>query len=244
MRGRLGAQLGAKRKGNPHEDKTRMDPGKGDSKMNAHSVTQGSPEWMALRRGVPTCSRFDQILTAVTGKPSASQSKLIDELIAESLCPIEEEISRYVSPQMEQGMKLEAEAKCAFEFEYAQGAPVSDVGFIMSDCARFGGSPDLLVGADGGAEIKCPQPAAHIGYLRAGVLPSDYKLQIHGYMIVTGRKWWSFFSYARHLPRFHLRIERDDFTEKLARELAAFAEKYNEARKAFDLPPLGNPISK
>lgn len=200
---------------------------------------QRSAPWYAARRGIPTCSRFDQILTAVTGKPSASQSKLIDELLAESLCPVEEALPEYVSPEMEAGMRLEAEGRCAFEFEFAGGAPVRDVGFILSDCGRFGGSPDALVGDDGGVEIKCPQGSAQIGYIREGVLPAAYRLQLHGYMIVTGRKWWSFFSYARHLPRFHLRIERDEFTAKLAAELEAFCEKYNRARVAFGLPPLG-----
>ncbi len=200
---------------------------------------QRSAPWFAARRGIPTASRFNMILTPARGDPSTQQAKLIDELLAESLCPVEEALPEYVSAEMEMGMRLEAEGRCAFEFEFANGQPVRDVGFILSDCARFGGSPDSLVGEDGGLELKCPQPATHIGYLRAGALPADYKLQLHGYMIVTGRKWWSFMSYARHLPRFHLRIERDDFTEKLARELAAFAEKYNEARKAFDLPPLG-----
>ncbi len=200
---------------------------------------QRSAPWYAARRGLPTCSRFDQILTAVTGKPSASQSKLIDELLAESLCPVEEALPEYVSPEMEAGMRLEAEARCAFEFEFANGQPVRDVGFILSDCGRFGGSPDSLVGEEGGLELKCPQPATHIGYLRAGTLPADYKLQLHGYMVVTGRKWWSFMSYARHLPRFHLRIERDDFTAKLAAELESFCAKYNAARVAFNLAPLG-----
>lgn len=200
---------------------------------------QLSAEWFNVRRGLPTCSRFDQIMTAVTCKPSAGQSKLIDELIAESICPPEEAIPSYVSPEMEAGMKLEAEAKCSFQLEYANGAPIKEVGFILADCARYGGSPDLLVGEDGGAEIKCPSPSVHVGYIRAGELPSIYKLQIHGYMIVTGRSHWSFFSYARHLPPFHLRIERDEFTAKLEAELLNFCQKYNDARVAFGLKPFG-----
>lgn len=200
---------------------------------------QRSAAWYEARRGIPTCSRFDQIVTAVTGKPSSSQAKLIDELLAESLCPVEEEIPEYVTPEMEKGMRLEAEGRCAFEFEFAGKEPIREVGFILSDCGRFGGSPDALVGEDGGLELKCPNPATHIGYIREGVLPSAYRVQLHGYMVVTGRKWWSFMSYARHLPRFHLRIERDDFTAKLAAELDAFCAKYNKARVKFGLPPLG-----
>lgn len=207
--------------------------------MTVLNAPQRSAEWLAARRGIPTCSRFDQILTAVTGEPSKSQSKLIDELLAESICPVEEKLPEYVTPEMEYGMKLEAEARCAWEFEFAKGQPVQEVGFILSDCGKFGGSPDALVGGDGGLELKIPSPVTHIGYLRNGKLPNDYKVSVHGYMVVTRRKWWSFMSYARHLPRFHLRVERDDFTTKLEKELHAFCEKYNAARVAFGLKPLG-----
>ncbi len=200
---------------------------------------QRSGPWYAARRGLPTCSRFDQILTAVTGKPSAAQSKLIDELLAESLCPVEEALPEYVSPEMEQGMRLEAEARCAYEFEFANSQPIREVGFILSECGRFGGSPDALVGDDGGVELKAPSPSTHLGYIRGGTLPNEYRVSVHGYMVVTGRKWWDFASYARHLPRFCIRVQRDDFTAKLAAELEAFCAKYNAARVAFNLAPLG-----
>lgn len=207
--------------------------------MTTTNAAQRSEAWFEARRGVPTCSRFDKILTAVKAQPAAAQSALIDELIAESICPPEEGFIRPASIEMEYGMKLEAEARCAFELEHAT-EPVKEVGFILADCGMFGGSPDALVGESGGVEIKCPNAATHIGYFRAGVLPNEYKCQLHGYMIVTGRNWWSFFSYARHLPPFHLRIVRDEFTAKLEAELLAFCERYNKARALFDLPPFGS----
>ncbi len=58
-------------------------------------------------------------------------------------------------------------------------------------------------------------------------------------MIVTGRPWWSFFSYCRNLPPFHLRVTHDVFTDKLAAELLAFCARYNAVRAEFDLPPFG-----
>lgn len=190
---------------------------------------------------MPTASRFSQILTAAKGQPSSAQETLINELLAESICPPEEGFIRdaYISPEMEHGMKLEAEARCSFELEYAAG-PVREVGFVIHASGMFGGSPDALVGADGGVEIKCPAAATHIGYFRDGVLPMIYRTQVHGYMIVTGRDRWDFFSYARNLPPFHMRITRDDFTAKLEAELLAFCERYNKARAVFDLPPLGS----
>lgn len=205
--------------------------------MKTVAVKQGSAEWFAARRGLPTASRFDQILTPVTMKPSSSQAKLIDELIAESLLPGSNEPER-LSEDMRSGMILEAEARCSYELGHATDK-VSEVGFLIHDSGLFGCSPDALVGETGGVEIKCPNGTTHIGYVRAGVLPADYRCQAHGSLIVTGRPWWDFFSHHRGLPPLCVRVVRDDFTAKLEAELFAFCARYNEARAKFDLPPIG-----
>lgn len=204
--------------------------------MKTFNVPQRSDEWFSLRRGIPTASRFDMIMTAVTCKPSSSQNKLIDELISESLLP-PERIER-PSADMEHGMILEAEARCGYEFGFAP-AKVTEIGFVLSDCGRFGCSPDGLVGEVGGVEIKCPNPATHISYVRGGGLPNDYKTQVHGSMIVTGRKVWDFFSYARGLDPFCVTVQADEFTEQLRAEINRFCEKYDRARALFGLKPLG-----
>jgi hypothetical protein len=203
--------------------------------VNVLDVKQGSEAWLAARRGLPTASRFDQILTPVTMKPSSSQTKLIDELIAEALIP--DAPATRITEDMRAGMVLEAEARCAYELGNAT-APVKEVGFVLAECGMFGGSPDALVGEDGGAEIKCPNATTHIGYIRAGVLPADYRCQVHGYLVVTGRKFWDFFSYHRGLDPFCVRVEPDEFTAKLAAELTRFCAIYNEARAKFNLPKL------
>jgi len=201
---------------------------------------QRSDAWYALRRGLPTASRFDAILTPKTAEPSKAQDSLINELIAESIQPPEQGFIRhYISPEMEQGMKLEGEARCSFELEYAKGQPVKEVGFIMHDCGLFGGSPDALVGDDSGLELKVPNLSTHIGYVRAGALPPEYRCQVHGSMIVTGRNSWWFFSYARGALPFTILVKKDDFTKKLEDELYVFCSKYNEARKLFGLQPIG-----
>lgn len=206
-------------------------------------VPQRSLAWFHARRGIPTCSRFDSIMTPVTAKPAKAQESLINELIAESIAPPDAGFIKpqYISEDMEQGMKLEAEARCAYEMEHAP-EPVSEVGFVLHDSGLFGGSPDALVGEAGGCEIKCPLLSTHIGYVRNGVLPDAYKCQVHGYLLVTGRKWWDFFSYARGTAPFHLRVTCDEFTDKLALELRIFCAHYNAERAKFELPPIGNPL--
>lgn len=205
--------------------------------MIALTMPQRSDAWFAARRGIPTASRFDMVLTPKTGNPSASQAKLINELIAESVLPAEEGVILPITDEMEYGMKLEAEARCAYELEHTSGN-VKEVGFVLHDSGLFGGSPDAFVGDVGGVEIKCPAAKTHIGYVRDGELPDDYKCQVHGHLIITGRPWWDFWSYCRHFDPFLVRVERDEFTAKLEAELFAFCARYNEQRVRFGLPPI------
>jgi len=202
-------------------------------------VEQRSEQWYAARRGMPTASRFDMILTPAKAEPAKAQETLINELLSESILPPQKGVIKYTSEEMFEGMRLEGEARCAFDLEYAKG-PVSEVGFVIHESGMFGGSPDALVGDDAGAEIKVPSGPVAISYLRAGILPVEYRCQVHGYMIVTGRKAWHFFSYSRSLPAFHLLVHWDEFTDKLQKELFNFSEKYNKARVQFGIQPLGN----
>ena len=207
--------------------------------MTVLDHAQRSEAWYDARKGLPTCSRFDAILTPKEGKPSKGQDKLMNELIAESLLPPQEGFIRGpMTPEMEHGICLEAEARCAYELEFAK-EPVREVGFIIAEGGLYGGSPDALVGDNGGVEIKCPNLSTHIGYVRAGILPTEYKCQVHGYMVVTGRAWWDFFSYTRNVPPFLIRVHRDGFTESLANALADFCAEYNRVRSSFNLSPIG-----
>ncbi len=202
--------------------------------MKLFPVIQKSPEWFALRRGVPTASRFDQILTAAKGQPAAAQEGLISSLIAESLIELPE---GYQSDAMAAGTAMESEARDYYQLTHATG-PVTEVGFAVHDCGLFGGSPDALVGEDGGLEVKCPNATTHIGYIRAGVLPREYGMQVRGYMVITGRRWWDFESYHRGLPTFCIRQVWDELTDKLAAELPIFCGRYNAERAKFNLPSI------
>jgi len=206
--------------------------------MTASDAPQRSEAWFDGRRGLPTCSRFDKIMTSVTGARSKSQDVLINELIAESVMPPSQGLIRPTSADMEYGIIMEAEARCAYELEYATQA-VTEVGFILHDSGLYGGSPDALVGDTGGVEIKVPKGETHVGYTRAGVLPPEYRLQVHGYLAVTGRAWWDFFSYSRYFPAFLVRVNRDEFTVRLEAELLDFCGRYNAERAKFNLPPIG-----
>ena len=188
---------------------------------------QGSLEWHAARRGIPTASEFHKILTAKTEKISTQSDDYICELIGELHSQfLPKWAQSYTSRAMDYGAETEAEARNFYAM--ATDEPVERVGFIVTDDGRYGCSPDALVGIDGGLELKCPALKTHVRYLLQGELPPDYKAQVHGALLVTGRPWWDFLSYAPGLPAFLVRVRPDGFTEKLRTALDVFWRLFQE----------------
>ena len=196
--------------------------------FTAEECPQGSDTWFDLRKGVLTASRMGRILTPKTGKLSAQADGLINELIGEKLSLIPPEgVENYTNRSMRWGNICEAEARSWYAME--RNLEVQQVGFLQTDDGRFGASPDGLVGEDGGLELKCPQSSTQVGYLLAGELPGDYRAQVHGSLIVSGRAWWDFLSYSPGLAPLLVRVVPDEYTRQLRVALEMFWEKYQEA---------------
>lgn len=195
--------------------------------MRVIECTQMSGDWWKARRGIPTASDFDKILTPKQMKPSASQEGFIHQLIAERYANIWPDQSGYVSPAMAYGVENEERARA--DYAFVQNVDVIQVGFCLSDCERYGCSPDGLIGDDGGLELKCPNLETHTRYLLEGVLPAEYRCQVHGELLVTGREWWDFVSWSDSLPVFRVRVTPDSFTAALKSELEKFCDKYAKA---------------
>lgn len=186
---------------------------------------QRTPEWYAARKGVPTASDFDKIITS-TGIQSKQRQKYLYQLAGERLGGIVDE--SYQSFAMLQGVEKEAEARALYELLHE---PVKEVGFCISDCGRFGCSPDGIVGEDGLVEIKCPIISTHVEYLLKckDECPSDYFQQTQGQLLVTGRKWVDFVSYFPGLPPLIIREEPNEvFQRLLKKELELFCAELNE----------------
>lgn len=197
--------------------------------FSATDYAQLSPAWYAAKLGIPSTSNFDRIITPGTGKLSKSADKYAAELIAELFCLDHGAMTETpMNAAMRHGVSCEPEARAWYAME--RNCEVTIVGGCTTEDGRFWASTDGLVGEDGVLELKCPKGATHAGYLfDGGKLPDEYKPQVHGELLVTGRQWVDFVSYVAGMPRQILvRVERDEYTVKLAKALDEFHVRYLE----------------
>jgi hypothetical protein len=198
-----------------------------------YMMAQYSPQWWQVRAGIPTASAADRIITP-TGKPSAQAKKYALELIADR-CQLTPNFftDRPVTRDMANGTNMEPEARKWYRFE-REVAETQMVGFCVTEDGRFGCSPDALVDEGGCLELKCPKVTTHLEYLDEGVLPAEYRPQVHMHLIVTGRKWCDFVSYAPTKGAqmgFIVRVLPDEYTAKLRVALEDFYSLYQETIK-------------
>lgn len=196
--------------------------------MRIVPVIQGSEQWEQLRKGVPTASNFDKIITPARGQLSTSWPGYAAELIANELGVL---IPPMPSFWMERGIELEPYAVKAYE--QVTGVETQVAGFVWpDDHERYGCSPDRLVGIDGLLEAKCPKPETLIEYHLNGTLPANYRPQVQGQLLITGRLWCDFFAYHPDLKPFLLRVERDEkYISALSEALDEFCVKLAEMRE-------------
>lgn len=172
--------------------------------MRIINCRQQTEEWDRWRNR-PTCSEFDQFITPAKGQFSASATKYAAKIVSKRL-------GTYTEPPpsfwMEWGTEHEPNAK--HWYKKAFGVDVREVGFVLpDDTDAYGGSPDGLIGDDGVIEIKCPSPETLILYHANGVFPVEYRPQVQGLLLVTGRLWCDFVAWHPGLTPFVIRVEPD-----------------------------------
>ena len=133
---------------------------------------------------------------------------------------------------MRNGSAMEPTARRYYEFD--NDCEVKECGFITTDDGRFGYSPDGLVGDDGLIELKSPKHHTHVAWLRAGIVPPEHLAQCHGGLLVTGRAYIDFMSYAEGLPPLLVRVEPDEKTEALRVALERFWDEYQAAKALIE----------
>lgn len=201
--------------------------------MKLYTVEQGSDDWLQLRAGKITASRFkdarDRNKPAkgeTIGKPSAKCTAYAAEVAVERIAgrPV---AMKFQSWQMKEGQEQEPAARNAYDVE--TGHVVQEVGCLATDDDLFLYSPDGLIGEDGLLEIKTLlSPDVIVRVVGGGDL-SDYIDQCLGGLWLTGRKWLDLVLWAPVLEpigralTIH-RINRDENAiEALEADLIAFA---------------------
>ena len=216
-------------------------------------VEQGTPEWFKARMGLPTASRFSEILAEGGGERGLPQT-VIDAMVKSGctaaqlaaamkgaksrsagamrtryLRDLAAEIIR-ASPEEETYTNAHMERGKAMEddarrmYSFMMDAEPQRVGFIKN--GRKGCSPDSLIGDNGGLEIKTALGAIQIERLQRGILPTEHVAQVQGSIWVAEREWWDFVSYSPGLPVLIVRAQRDEeYIAKLASAVDAFNEE-------------------
>ena len=179
--------------------------------QDAIHLEQGTDEWKMARLGHVSASNLDAVMAKVkTGEAKTRLDYKIRVATEQITNAIQDS---YSNQYMEWGIEQEPFARMAYEARTESF--VEKTGFWKHpDIKWFGCSPDGLVGDDGLIEIKCPKSTTHVKYLLDNQLPDDYYWQVHGQMLVTGRKWVDFISFDPRMPEhkqlFIIRVNRDE----------------------------------
>lgn len=192
--------------------------------MESRQIIQRSPEWFLFRSGKVSASKVADVMATTKSGPAAARKNYMMELLCQRLTGNVEQ--GFNSAAMQRGIDMEPMARSAYEVD--TGVMVVEVGSIQHPLIEgFIASPDGLVNDDGLVEIKSPNTATHIEFLRTGKPDGRYVWQMMAQMACTGRKWCDFVSFDDRLPE-HLqykkvRVERCGKTiEKMETEIRSF----------------------
>lgn len=192
------------------------------------AMLQKSAEWIEARKGNFTASEFHRLMadakrpmtqSELDERPKGSRTTTIvdPEILSDGamtyILEVAGEIltgmsadSDYMNKAMEWGILHEPLARKLYS--KVMGKEVKEVGMVKWKNSKYVcGSPDGLVGADGGIETKCPEKnARHLENLllkdwrELKEKHNDYYWQCIGGILLAERKWWDFVSFS---PNFN-----------------------------------------
>lgn len=189
--------------------------------MESNSLVQGTDDWHLSRIGRFTSSEIHRLMKDVSREmtdqelsdPGKTKNKttVVDlsllsdgamtyvyEKVAEDLTglPAKAEVD---SDATRWGKEWEPEARKMYERVFK--VQVQEVGNIIID-KRTSGSPDGLIGDDGGVEYKCPYIMSN--HVKNLLIPNaddlkkehpEWYWQIQDLLFITKRKWWDWVSF-------------------------------------------------
>lgn len=185
------------------------------SSLEIIDCEQNSEAWFEARRGLPTASRFSDVLAKGEGK---TRRKYMLTLAGEILTGAPAE--SYSNGFIDRGHVMEPEARRLYAFMF--DAEPQQVGFIRN--GDKGCSPDSLLDDAGVLEIKTQKADLLIDTLLKGTFPAEHVAQCQGALWVAEREWIDIAVYWPGLPLFVKRAHRD---EAYIAKLAAAVKDFN-----------------
>ncbi|GMA26163.1 hypothetical protein GCM10025864_39220 [Luteimicrobium album] len=205
-------------------------------------LEQGSDEWLSARCGIVTASAVGKLLTAGLKVADNETSRGL------TLTLTAERITGYVDPtwvsaDMERGSEEEPLAREHYAEHYA---PVEEIGFMVNDDFGFpiGYSPDGLVGTDGLIEIKSRRQKTQVSTFLVDEVPAANMAQLQCGLLVSGRKWIDYCSYAGGMPMYVRRVLPDPAWQgAILAAVATFEERSAEIVAAYTVATDGLPLT-
>lgn len=192
--------------------------------MQVHSMPQGTPEWFAVRRGLPTASCFSTIMAkGKGGAESKTRQTYLYKLAGERITG--DPMDGFTNHHMERGHEMEPQAREMYVF--LNDVMPEQVGFITS--GTKGCSPDSLIGNDGMLEIKTKLPHLMLAVHESGGFPSEHRAQCQGQLWVAEREWIDLICYWPKMPPYIVRATRD---EEFIKQLSVAVDQFNEELEA------------
>ena len=201
-----------------------------------NSDVQRNEEWHLSRLGIPTASRYKDVMTEPRAKADKENGVLSQTATSYALDILAEKLTgqrkEFTSAATDWGNYYEPLAIDAYQ-EYT-GNGVLECGFVRHKTVATGASPDGVIGLDGTIEIKCPYNSAnHLTNKLSGEVPREYEWQVQGQMWVLGTEWNDFVSFD---PRMDIptgisivRVYRDEeMIKKLESKINQFNDRLNE----------------
>ena len=161
------------------------------------NIVQGSEEWLDVRRGKITGSILPKLISSKTFKALTGETSIsvLSGVVASKGVVVVEDIN---IQQFADGHIGESLAKKKYERLYGD---IEEVGFLESDCGRYGMSPDGLVGDEGFIEVKTMSVNIYAKSVIEDGEPalygtSNYYMQIlMGFIVNPNFKWCDFVMY-------------------------------------------------
>lgn len=203
-------------------------------------LEQGSKPWLQARVGVLTASQAHRVVTPAQLKRAKTGYAV--ELAAEAIIGQPLDDDSYKGGWVDRGKELEPEARAWLAFE--RDIEIEEVGFVVSDCGRYGCSPDGICEPERvGIELKVPGLKKHVAYLLdPESLCKEYRMQVQFGLWVTGWEHWVLASYspAPQVASLALDIERDPkVMDAFDEHVPAFLAEVDEAiSRVRELSPV------